>query len=94
MRGSAAATPAPTIFPPAARISGDVLEIDFTVEDGVLKVGVGAGVKVPLKAISENVFVGVFNSQMEFVANGQGEVTHLIIHGVEGDVPGERKPAQ
>ena len=35
-----------------------------------------------------------WNSQMEFVANGQGEVTHLIIHGVEGDVPGERKPAQ
>jgi hypothetical protein len=71
---------------------GGVLQMDFTVEDGVLKISINAGEKVPLKAISKNVFVGVLNSQIEFVDNGQGEVTHLIIHGVEGDVPGERKP--
>jgi hypothetical protein len=75
-------------------LPGDVLQMDFTVQDGVLKISIGAGEKVPLKAISENVFVGVFNSQLEFVANDQGEVTHLIIHGVEGDVRGERKPAR
>ena len=46
---------------------------------------VGVGIDI-------NVFVGVFNSQMEFVANSQGEVTHMILHGVEGDVQGERKP--
>ena len=74
--------------------SAGVLQFDFTLEDGVLKVSVGTGAKVPLKAISEYVFVGVLNSQMEFVANGQGEVTYMIIHGVEGDVRGERKPGR
>jgi hypothetical protein len=74
--------------------AGDVLEWDFTVQDGVLKVSVGAGAKVPLKAISENVFVGVLNSQIEFVANSQGEVTYMILHGVEGDLRGERKPGR
>jgi hypothetical protein len=46
---------------------------------------------IPMAAIAETDF-GSAGSNVEFVVNRNGEVTHLIDHAVEGDERFDRKP--
>jgi hypothetical protein len=62
----------------------DKLLLKVTLEDGVLKFGMGDGPKQPMTPISETTFAG-FGGQVEFGKNDQGEVTHLTIRVAEGD---------
>jgi len=66
--------------------------VTVTLEEDALMTQITGQPKFPLFAESEtNFFLKVVDAQVEFVKDGQGKITHLIIHQGGRDVKAERK---
>ncbi len=68
----------------------DPIPIDISLDGSQLKVAMSGGAKYPLTAVSENKFF-FEGAYLEFVKDERGQVTHLLLHAVEGDIKAPRK---
>lgn len=66
------------------------LLLKVSLEEGVLKLGMGNAPGQPMTPVSETEFTG-FGGRVEFAKNDQGNVTHFIIKIAEGDIQASRK---
>jgi hypothetical protein len=68
----------------------DSIPIDISLEGGQLAAVFGEGAKYPVTAVSENKFY-LETTQVEFVKDESGRVTHLLLKFVEGDFKAPRR---
>ncbi|HTB16833.1 MAG TPA: hypothetical protein VK708_01905 [Bryobacteraceae bacterium] len=68
----------------------DPIPIEIMLDGGKLMTAFAGGAKYPLTAVSETRFY-FEGAHMEFVKDGSGKVTHLLLQSVEGDFKAPRK---
>jgi hypothetical protein len=68
----------------------DPITIDISLDGSQLVAVFGGGANYPLTAVSETRFF-LEGGHLEFVKDGSGKVTHLLLQAVEGDIKAPRK---